>query len=160
MSRPDDWFNQVCAALGLFDGARPVSTSEVLREEVLPAIQALKENNPEAAILIEENVRLQRLWRDALAMAVANKRKEGRMTERIERGQWMAWRGIETAPTNTSVPRMCIWEHPTHAQPRGTAMTTLLRYLPELCAILAITATLWTGTVIWDMLWTYWTHHK
>lgn len=39
-------------------------------------------------------------------------------------------------------------------------MTTLLRYLPELCAILAITATLWTGTVIWDMLWTYWTHHK
>jgi len=77
-TRPDDWFNQVCAALGLFDGARPVSPQSVLWSEVLPAIEALKANNPEAAIFIEENQRVHRLWADALTrMAQAHRRADG-----------------------------------------------------------------------------------
>ena len=78
MSLPADWFNQVCAALGLFDGARPVSPQEVLWDEVLPTIEALKRNNPEAGVLVRENERAQRLWREALArMADANRRADG-----------------------------------------------------------------------------------
>jgi hypothetical protein len=63
---PLDWFNQICAELGLFDGARPVSPSEVLWAEVLPAIRALKADNPAAAIFINELRHTQELWRDAL----------------------------------------------------------------------------------------------
>jgi hypothetical protein len=75
---PDNWFNQVCAALGLFDGARPVSPAKVLWEEVLPTIEALKLNNPEAGILVRENERAQRLWREALGrMVEANRRADG-----------------------------------------------------------------------------------
>jgi hypothetical protein len=66
-TRPEDWFNQVCAALGLFDGARPISPQRVLWEEVLPTIEALKTNNPQAGILVRENERVQFLWREALA---------------------------------------------------------------------------------------------
>jgi hypothetical protein len=78
---PVDWFNQVCAALGLFDGARPVSVQSVLWSEVLPTIEALKANNPEAGILMEENLRLQRLWRSALGRMVdANRRADGFLT--------------------------------------------------------------------------------
>lgn len=77
-TRPEDWLNQVCAALGLFDGARPVSPQQVLWDEVLPMIEALKTNHPEAGILVRENERLQRLWRDALAkMAEANRQADG-----------------------------------------------------------------------------------
>ena len=64
------WFNQVCAALGLFDGARPVPVSRVMWDEVLPAIEALKTNNPEAGVIVRELERAQRLWREALAKQV------------------------------------------------------------------------------------------
>lgn len=64
--KPDDWFNRICEALGLFDGARPVSVKRVMWDEVLPAIEALKTNNPEAAIFIDELKRKESLWRDAL----------------------------------------------------------------------------------------------
>jgi hypothetical protein len=75
---PDDWFNQICHALGLFDGARPASRQVILWQEVLPAIEALKANNPEAAVVVEENQRVHRLWIDALGrMADANRRCEG-----------------------------------------------------------------------------------
>lgn len=67
---PCDWFNQVCAALGLFDGARPVPVERVLWEEVLPAIEALKANNPEAGMLVRENQRVYKLWKDALEKLV------------------------------------------------------------------------------------------
>jgi hypothetical protein len=74
---PCDWLNQVCAALGLFDGARPVSPQRVLWGEVLPTIEALKTNNPEAGVLVQENERAQRLWREALAKMVdANRRAD------------------------------------------------------------------------------------
>jgi hypothetical protein len=74
---PDDMLNRVCEALGLFDGARPVSPLTVLWKEVLPAIEALKANNPEAAILVAENQRVNGLWRDALArLADANRRAD------------------------------------------------------------------------------------
>ncbi len=63
---PDDWFNQICAALGLFDGARPVSTQSVTWKEVLPMIAALKANNPEAAVMVAELQRVRELWADAL----------------------------------------------------------------------------------------------
>lgn len=77
-TRPDDWFNQVCAALGLFDGARPVSPQRVLWDEVLPMIEALKANNPEAGVIVTELQRVHGLWRDALArMADANRRAAG-----------------------------------------------------------------------------------
>lgn len=74
--RPDDWFNQVCAALGLFDGARPESPQRILWDEVLPAIEALKRNNPEAAVLMEENIRAHRLWASALARVVQKKSRD------------------------------------------------------------------------------------
>lgn len=31
-------------------------------------------------------------------------------------------------------------------------MMTLLRYLPELCAVVAVTAVLWLAILVWDML--------
>ena len=86
-TRPESWFNQVCKALGLFDGARPVSPQRVLWDEVLPTIAALKANNPESGVLVEENQRVQMLWRDALSrMADANRRAGGflRRAEKAE----------------------------------------------------------------------------
>lgn len=81
--RPDDWFNQVCAALGLFDGARPVSPQRVLWDEVLPTIEALKTNNPEAGAMVREQERVYELWRDALAKIVhANRRADALQRER------------------------------------------------------------------------------
>lgn len=77
-SRPEGWFNRVCEALGLFDGARPVSVERVLWGEVLPAIEALKANNPEAGVLVREQQRVYGLWRDALAkIADAHRRADG-----------------------------------------------------------------------------------
>ena len=67
--------NDICTELGLFDGARPVSPDVVIRDEIIPTIRALKRNNPEAAILVEENQRLQRLWRDALGKLVEERRR-------------------------------------------------------------------------------------
>jgi chromosome segregation ATPase len=64
--KPDDWFNRTCEALGLFDGARPVPMAKVLWDEVLPTIEALKSNNPEAGALVREHERVYGLWRDAL----------------------------------------------------------------------------------------------
>lgn len=80
VGRPPEfsWFNDICAALGLFDGARPVSPAHVLWTEVLPTIEALKTNNPEAGVLVREQERVYGLWRDALAkMAEANRRADG-----------------------------------------------------------------------------------
>lgn len=74
MNMPDDLLNQVCKALGLFDGARPVSAQQVLWTEVLPMIEALKTNNPEAAVMIEELQRVHGLWRDALMRLVEIRR--------------------------------------------------------------------------------------
>lgn len=73
-----DLFNRICEALGLFDGARPLPPQHVLWTEILPAIAALKANNPEAAIVVEENQRTHRLWREALKKMVdANRRADG-----------------------------------------------------------------------------------
>lgn len=60
------WFNQLCRALGLFDGARPESPERVMWREVLPMLEALKEDRPAAAIMIQELQRTRDLWVDAL----------------------------------------------------------------------------------------------
>ena len=80
--RPESWFNQVCAALGLFDGARPESPGRILRDEVLPTIEALKVNAPEAGVLVREQQRVYGLWRDALAKLVDANRRADRFLQR------------------------------------------------------------------------------
>ena len=76
--------NDICIELGLFEGARPTPVEDLVRKEIIPTIRALKQNNPEAAILIEENQRVHRLWRDALGRLIEERRRADGFLRRYE----------------------------------------------------------------------------
>ena len=79
---PADILNRICFELGLFDGARTESPSNVLHGEILPMIRALKANNPEAAAVIHELQRVRSLWIDALARLANARASKAKLAEK------------------------------------------------------------------------------